>query len=574
MTDVLIKGGIVVDGSGAPGRSADVTIRDGRVAAIGAADAPAQQTIDATGRIVAPGFIDLHTHYDAQAFWDPTLSPSPLHGVTTVIGGNCGFSIAPLVPSASGYLMRMLARVEGMPLASLATGVPWNWTSFAGYLDALDGTLAVNAGFLVGHSAIRRAVMGDGAIGHAADAGQTAAMVGLLHESLAAGGMGFSSSWSVTHNDGEGEAVPSRHATRDELLALCSAVRDHEGTSLEFIPGVGKFDDAQIDIMTAMSAAARRTLNWNVLQINSYNPEIARNQLRASDHARDNGGHVVALTLPMVMNMRLNLLSGFIFDALPGWARVIGLPLAQRMTAFANADLRRELDEKANSPEAGLFRFFANWERLVVDQVALPENEAFKGRTVGDIATEQGKRPLDAMLDLALAEGLRTSFMPPMPGDDDESWKLRNELWHDDRTIIGASDAGAHLDMIDTFAYSTTLLGRAVREKKLLTIEDAVHQLTERPATLYGLRDRGRLEVGAAADIVVFDPATVGPGPVHTRNDLPGGAARLYAEAEGIGHVLVNGVEIVRGGEFTGARPGTVLRSGRDSRTTGIGFSG
>lgn len=573
MLDLVIRGGTVVDGSGRAGYRADVAIRDGRVAAIGAGDAPARQTLDATGRVVAPGFVDVHTHYDAQAFWDPTLSPSPLHGVTTVIGGNCGFSIAPLAPSGADYMMRMLARVEGMPLESLQHGVPWSWRSFAEYLAALDGTLAINAGFLVGHSALRRAVMGEAAVGHAADAAQMDAMVALLHESLAAGGMGFSSSWSVTHNDGVGDAVPSRHATRDELLALCRAVRDHEGTSLEFIPGVGRFDDAQVDLMTAMSAAARRSLNWNVLQINSYNPEIARNQLRASDHARDHGGHVVALTLPMVMNMRLNLLSGFIFDALPGWAKVLGLPLPQRMEAFADAALRRELDEKANSPAAGLFRFFANWERLVVDQVALPAHAGLRGRTVGDIAAAQGKRPFDAMLDLALAEGLRTSFMPPMPGEDDESWQLRNEIWHDERTLIGASDAGAHLDMIDTFAYATTLLGRAVRDKRLLSIEDAVHQLTARPAALYGLRDRGRLEVGAAADLVVFDPATVGPGPVHTRNDLPGGAARLYAEAEGIAHVLVNGVEIVRGGEFTGARPGTILRSGRDSRTTGIGFA-
>src|SRR5262245_53410175 len=212
MLDVCIRGGSIIDGTGAPARPGDVGVRDGRIVAIGDVDEPATRTIDAEGHVVAPGFVDVHTHYDAQAFFDTTLSPSPLHGVTTVIGGNCGFTIAPLAPEHGPYLMRMLARVEGMPLASLEQGVPWDWTSFGDYLDRIDGTLAPNAGFLVGHCAIRRLVMGEEATKGAATDEQVDQMERLLAESLAAGGLGFSSSWARTHNDAEGEMVPSRHA--------------------------------------------------------------------------------------------------------------------------------------------------------------------------------------------------------------------------------------------------------------------------------------------------------------------------------------------------------------------------
>ncbi|MBO0732254.1 MAG: amidohydrolase family protein, partial [Acidimicrobiaceae bacterium] len=232
MLDLKLQGGMVADGTGTPLRRADVGVAEGRVVALGEVDDEARRTVDATDLVVAPGFIDIHTHYDAQVFWDATLSPSPLHGVTTVMAGNCGFTIAPLSPEDGDYLMRMLARVEGMPLEALQAGVPWDWATTAEYLDRLDRTLTPNAGFMVGHSALRRAVMHDDAVGHEATPDQVAAMQRLLHDGLAAGGMGLSSTWSRTHNDHEGNPVPSRHATRDEVLALCSVVREHPGTTL------------------------------------------------------------------------------------------------------------------------------------------------------------------------------------------------------------------------------------------------------------------------------------------------------------------------------------------------------
>lgn len=569
--DLILRGGDVVDGTGAPRRKASVGIKDGRIAAIGDLDvADADEVLDVPDRIVAPGFVDIHTHYDAQVFWDPSLSPSSFHGVTTIVGGNCGFSVAPLTPDAGDYLMRMLARVEGMPLESLQKGVPWDWSSFSDYLDRLEGKLALNAGFLVGHSALRRVVMGDDAVENEASDEQIAEMVRLLHESLDGGGLGFSSSAAPTHNDGDGRPVPSRAASRKELLALAAAVRDHPGTTLEFLPTVGRFEDEHKDLMAAMSLAANRPLNWNVLGVSSMGREMTANQLSASDYARERGGTVIALTLPQTMTLRLNLVSGFIFDALPGWAEVIGLPLDERKRVFADPAKREELHRRANSEEAGVFKFFAAWENLRIDETFRPETAPYQGRTVGEIAEELGKTPFDTMLDIALADDLRTSFMPPSAGDDDESWRLRGEAWRDERTIIGATDAGAHLDMIDTFTGTTALLKSGVREKSLLGLEEAIHQLTDLPARLYGISERGRLEPGWYADIVVFDETTVGPGPVHTRGDLPAGAARLYADADGIERVFVNGVEVIRGREYTGAAPGTILRSGRDTETVSV----
>ena len=526
--------------------------------------------LDISGQIVAPGFIDIHTHYDAQVFWDPTLSPSSNHGVTTVVGGNCGFSIAPLSPDAGDYLTRMLARVEGMPLESLQQGVPWNWTSFAEYLESFEEDLAINAGFMVGHSALRRVVMGEKAVGHEADEQQIEAMVELLHESLRGGGLGFSSSVAPTHNDGDGQPVPSRHATREELIALAGALREHEGTSLEFLPGVGPFQPAEQEMMADLSCAAQRALNWNVLVVNSYQPDHPAHQLSAADFAAERGGRVIALTLPQVMSLRLNFVSGFIFDALPGFAEIIALPLPERIEKLADPAVRAVLAERAASPDAGAMGFFANWGIYRIDEAFTSATKPHEGRTVAEIAQEENKTTFDTMLDIAVADKLKTSFKPDMPGDDEQSWNMRAKVWQDERTVIGASDAGAHLDMIDTFAVSTMLLGPGVRERKLLSLEEAVHQLTDIPGRLYGFTDRGRIAEGWHADLVVFDENTIGAGPVHTREDLPGGAARLYAEAEGISRVIVAGVDILVDGEPTGATPGRVMRSGLDTAGTAL----
>ena len=567
MLDVLIKGGLVVDGTGQPGNQADVGIRDGRVVAIGKVDEAAARTIDATDLVVAPGFVDIHTHYDAQAFWDTTLSPSPLHGVTTVIGGNCGFTIAPLTAEDGDYLMRMLARVEGMPLESLERGVPWDWTSTAEYLSRLEGTLMPNAGFLVGHSAIRRVVMKDAATEREATAAELEQMKALLREGLGAGGLGFSSTWSTSHNDHHGRAVPSRWSSRDEVLALCGVVGEFEGTTLEFIPQVGELRDDAIDLMAAMSRAANRPLNWNFIQVYGQNKDFVDHQLTAGDYAADHGGRVVALTLPDSFRMRLNFKSGFVLDILNGWDTLMALPNDEKLAMLRSPEGRARMDELAQSTEDPI-RSIANWKAYVLVETFTDEYKRFMGRPIGEIAAELGKTPWDALADMVVADELRTSFTNVDRGQDDASWQRRVEVWRDPRALPGASDAGAHVDMIDSFAATTLMLGQAYRDRQLLPIEEAIHYLTDAPARLYGLDGRGRLAEGWAADVVVLDPATIGCGPVHLRFDLPGtDAGRLYAEAEGIEHVLVNGAEVVTGRTFTDARPGALLRSGQDTST-------
>lgn len=571
MLDVHIRDGLVVDGTGSAARRADVAIRDGRIVAIGAVDEPAERTIDADGLVVSPGFIDVHTHLDAQAFWDTTLSPSPLHGITTVFGGNCGFTIAPLTEDAddADYLMRMLARVEGMPLESLQQGVPWNWRTTGEFLDALDGTLMPNAGFLVGHSALRRAVLRADATEREATPAEVEAMATLLRDGLAAGGMGLSSTWSITHNDHNGTPVPSRHASREELLALCAVVSEFPGTTLEFIPGVAPFGDELFGVMAAMSKAANRPLNWNVLTVYSENRDVVDTQLAGSDYAAERGGRVVALTLPDSFRARLNFKSGFLLDILPGWDRLMALAPEEKLAMLRDPAGRAEMDRLAQT-QTGPQRSFANWASYTLAETDADEYERFKGRAIGDIARELGRTPWDTLADIVVADELRTVIANPVRGEERAAWERRVEVWRDHRTLVGASDAGAHLDMIDSFSFATTLIAKAYREHGLVPIEEAVHHLTTAPAELYGLVDRGTLREGACADVVVFDPDEIGPQPVTTRYDLPGGAGRVYGAANGIEHVLVNGVEVVTGPEFTDARPGTLLRSGRDTRTVTV----
>ncbi|HXW38115.1 MAG TPA: amidohydrolase family protein [Acidimicrobiales bacterium] len=568
MHDLVIRGGTVIDGTGAPSARADVAVDDGSVVAVGQIEESATREIDADGLLVTPGFVDLHTHYDAQLFWDPTASPSPLHGVTTVLGGNCGFSLAPAGPDNSAYLSRMMARVEGMPLPALETGLDWAWTSFGDWLDRLDGRLGVNAGFLVGHSALRRAVMGDRAVGEEATDAEVEAMVRLAHESMSAGALGISTSQAHTHNDGEGQPVPSRWAARTEVEAVVGAVRDHPGTTVELIlPGcINGFSEEEVELMGTLSLLADRPVNWNVLGVSAANPDGAARQLGASSAAAARGAAVLALTLPHTMSIRLSFLTGTVLDGLPGWRQILALPIPERLAALSDPEVRRRMNEGARSKEAGMIGALANWKILRIDETFAPANKGYEGRSVGDVATERGQDPFDALCDIVVADGLRTGLRPPIPETDDD-WALRAKTWLDPRAVVGGSDAGAHLDMMCGAVYSTALLGEAVRKRKLLSWEQAIRQLTDVPARLYGLRDRGRVAEGWRADLVIIDPDRVGFRPERTRDDLPGGAWRLYAEADGIERVLVNGSEVVTAGSFTGSLPGTLFRSGSDTET-------
>jgi N-acyl-D-aspartate/D-glutamate deacylase len=572
MLDLVIRGGIVVDGTGAPGVRADVGVRDGRIVVIGDVTEQAAKTIDADGRVVTPGFIDLHTHYDPQVMWDPAATPSSLHGVTSVFGGNCGFSIAPITPEAADYLIPMLARVEGMPVEALEAGLDLMWDGFGSWLDRLEGNLAVNAGFLVGHSALRRVVMGEAAVGEEATPAQLDAMVALLHESLKAGGLGFSSTGSPSHSDHAGDPVPSRFATAEEFIALAKATGEHAGTTLEFIPAASaKFTDGEMNLMADMSAAAGRPLNWNVMVVADGDEARAGREVKlsASDIAAAKGGRVVGLCLPEPMRMRLSFGAGFVLDLIPGFADVIHLPHAQRRVALADQAIREQLKEAvAPLPAQHTISRFAEF---TIADVGSAEFEGLVGRKIGSIAQERGQHPLDTLLDIVVADDLATGLEPPTVGTDDASWIERVRLLQEDpRVIAGGSDAGAHLDMMKTFACHTSFFAEAVRNRQLISFERAVQLFTEAPARLYGLKDRGRIAEGCFADLVILDPDTVGPGTVAPRSDLPGGGWRLYSEATGIDATIVNGVEIVRDGKVTGDTPGTTLRSGRDTESVSV----
>ena len=563
MFDVIIHGGDVIDGTGAPRRRADVGISGERISTIGDLDgAEAAQTIDASGRVVSPGFIDVHTHIDAQIFWDTTVSPSPLHGVTTVIAGNCGFSISPLSddPADGDYLMRMLSRVEGMPLQSLAEGVPWNWTSTAEYLDALESKLSINAGFNVGHSALRRVVMGLDATRREATDDEIKGMCYLLRAGLEAGAIGFTSSWSATHNDTEQNMVPSRYASRDELIDLCAVLAHFPGTSLEFIPGIGRFDDSIAQLMTDMSLAARAPLNWNVLAVTPQTLDACFEKLGTSDYAEARGAKVVGLTAPMSLDFRMSFASGFLLDAVPGWEEAMLLPKEDKLALLRDSERRADLGEIAAGKHN--MRHFTNWAKMTIFHTVAPENANAIGRNIGEIAAERGTTPWDALCDIAVADDLETSFGHPSVDEPDANWEARLQIWRDPRAVIGASDAGAHLDMFFSADYATKMIEEAVVKRNLLPLEEAINLLTAVPADLYFLRDRGRVTEGAYADLIVFDEQEIASNPMEMRSDLPAGASRLYAAADGIDHVLCNGVEIVRHGEFTDARPGTILRSG------------
>ncbi|MER8195621.1 D-aminoacylase [Streptomyces microflavus] len=575
MLDHLIRRATVVDGTGGPAHTADVGLRGGRIAVIAEPGTIAEEAVtseDADGLVLAPGFVDPHTHYDAQLFWDPYATPSMNHGVTTVAGGNCGFTLAPLHPDRpedADYTRRMMSRVEGMALAALEEGVDWTWSTFREYLDALEGRIAVNAGFMVGHCALRRHVMGADAVGGQPTPAQMDAMLALFHDAMDAGAWGLSTTQSSTHADGDGEPVASRHALPEELLALSRAVGEHEGTQLEAIVAgcLDQFSDQEIDLFVDMTAAAGRPLNWNVLTIDAAVPERVPRQLIPSERARRAGGRIVALTMPILTPMNMSLGTFCALNLIPGWGEILALPVPERIERLRDAATRTEMLRRADSKEAGVFRRLADFGRYVIGDTYSAANEGLGGRVVNDIAAERGQDPFHCLVEICAADDLRTVLWPMPTDNDPDSWALRQRTWEHEDVMLGGSDAGAHLDRMCGAPYTTRFLGDCLRGRKLVPLTAAVKMLTDDPARLFGLRERGRIEEGFHADLVLFDPERIDAGPATLVHDLPGDSPRLDSKAIGIVSVRVNGVETMRDDKVTGAVPGTVLRSGRDTRT-------
>jgi N-acyl-D-aspartate/D-glutamate deacylase len=571
--DHRIVGATIVDGTGAPAYRADVGIRDGHIVAIvapGSLSEDARETLDATGLVICPGFVDMHTHYDAQLFWDPFAAPSNIHGVTSVIGGNCSFSIAPVQPNDADYIRRMLAKVEGMPLSALEQGVPWSWSTFGEFLDALEGGIAVNAGFMVGHSALRRYVLGAEANFRAATETELNDMRRALGESLEAGALGLSMDCSSSHSDGNGDPVPAKGADHDEILALCEETGRWPGTTLEgiFDGASDGFDEHELDLLPAMSVRANRPLNWNLLVVDARDPDRINRHLAVSKRAREIGGRVIALTMPVIVPMNMSFGNYCALNLMPGWGPIMNSPIPERIEKLRDVATRRMMVARADSDEAGMFRRLAGFADYVIGDTFSDANKGLSGRKVRDIAAERGDaEPFDTLIDIVIADNLRTVLWPSAPDDDDAHWNLRRTLWEDPDVVLGGSDAGAHLDRMCGGSYTTRLLADSLRGRRLLSLERAVQALTDVPARHLGLRDRGQVREGWIADLVVFDPTTIDTAPPTIARDLPGGAPRMHAESVGIVRVLVGGVVTVRDGAPTGERPGTVLRSGRDTET-------
>jgi N-acyl-D-aspartate/D-glutamate deacylase len=572
MYDAVVTNGRVIDGTGAPGRVAGIGIRHGRVVAVGDLDESGRVVIDAGGLVVAPGFIDLHSHYDAQVFWDTTLTPSCLHGVTTVVGGNCGLTLAPVSAADQDFLTRLLARVEAIPVEALLAGVEYTWSSYPEFLDAIEAKpLGLNMGFMVGHSAVRRAVMGPAASERAASPEELRAMCAVLSQALSAGGFGFSTANVPTQVDGDGRPTPPNFATPEEFVELSRVCGEHGGTSIEFIPGsfLQGFSDEEMNLMADMSAAANRHLNWNTPLINRSNPDIYRRQLSASDLARQKGGRVVPLFMAQNGPTQQDFLRGYVYRSLPGWGWLFDLPVPERIAALRQPETRKRLRDALDAETTGLaVTMRSSWGQHIVNDVRDPELRHLEGRRISDIAAERNVSDFDAVIDVAVAANLEVGFVRYSFGNADEwTTKARTEVLKDPRVVLGASDAGAHMDMMVGADFPTRCLGELVREKSIFTLEEMIHQFTEIPARLYGLRDRGRIEPGTWADLVVFDPATVDAGPLRTVNDLPAGASRLMTESVGVHHVLVAGQALVEDNKVTGVRAGRLLRSGRDNDT-------
>jgi N-acyl-D-aspartate/D-glutamate deacylase len=560
MLDCRFDDVFILDGSGRPGAHGQVGVHGGRIVAVGDCDRPAHRVVDGAGLALAPGFVDVHVHYDAQVMWDPALSPSCLHGVTSVVGGNCGFTVAPMGPRHARYIAEMLARVEGMPIGSLLDGVAWDWSDFGDWLGRLEGNLGVNAGFFVGHSTVRRYVMGEAACERTATDDEITAMVEQISGALDAGALGLSTSVTESHHDGQGRPVPSRFADDRELVALAGTLAGRPGTVLELTPPLRQLlTDGDRHRLVNLVAAAARPLLWNALLIDAANPAYHESLLMLADSAARRGQRAVALTLPGPQRLRLSFQSAAFFEGVPGWQHLFTLSNDDRAARLADptsrAQLRAALADVPDGPLRGILCF----DEMVLGECRQP---ARNGRRLGDLAAETGCDPFDVCCEVAVSEGLGCGFWPHPVGDDPATWAVRADVWRQPDVLIGGGDAGAHLDAIDSFAYPTELLGRVSRDRGLVDLAQAVRWLTSVPAEVFRMPDRGRIRPGSWADLVLFDPATIAPGPLELRTDLPGNGRRLWSKACGIHSVWVNGMELVVDGKITSARSGRLIRAG------------
>lgn len=549
--DLVVKRGVILDGTGRPAFEGGVAIQNGRIAAVGQIDGAARRMIDAEGQVIAPGFIDAHTHYDAQLLWDPTANPSTAHGITTVLLGNCGYTLAPVRADDQDYLMGLFAAAEEIPKKALQLFAPFKWESFPDFLEFMSGRVGVNVLTQVGHSAVRRFVMGPAALERAATADEIAEMVGIVEAAMDAGAAGLSSS-QAPHQRGElGEHIPSFFADDAETRALAEAVRRKAGRLLSINPatkrdGLSEEDRALLVHLADVSGAV---VSWNDFGMGTPNGDSLIEFMEAE---LERGREIYAIARCQRAETRFTLKKlSAVFATAEAWVDLSRLDPADKLTALADPSWRARLGEFWDTA-----KFMVN---ASVEKGASPETVPLEGRLLVDIAAERGVTPSEVMFDVAIDDRLETYFRISGPVNVDESRLER--ILKSPATLVGISDGGAHLQTFAGGDYTSYFLAHWVREKSAFTLEEGVAALTSRVARFLGMADRGTLEVGKAADLVVFDPDTVEPLALQTLDDIPGGGTRMTKSARGIPWVLVNGRPVIDEGEPTEILSGSVLRS-------------
>lgn len=556
--DLLIRNGTVIDGTGAQGFRADVAVQNGKVAEVGVIRDGAKQVIDASDLVVSPGFVDPHTHYDAQIDWDPLVTCSSWHGVTSVVMGNCGVGIAPCRPEQREALAWDLVNVEGMSFNVLSKGVLWEWESFSEFMTAKRKGLGINLGFLMPLSPFRSYVMGEAAQERAATEEETRRIAALMRESMQAGALGFSTTVATQHVGYRGRPLACRLASQDELRAYAHVLRDLGYGSIEVnMGGAGSsfLPQGSSELIEFLLTESRRPVTWLSVQTRSDQPTAHRELLANMNTLIQRGGIPQASCQPT--EIQFNLRNPFIFGPYEVCHQLFNRSVEEQARVYGDPAFRLAFhDAYTRSPKA----FSGQWDRIEVCKVQHEAHQTWIGKTITALSKETGKNPLDTFFDLAIMDQLGTEFTLAMLNFDTP---LLKEVITDTRVLIGLSDGGAHVDMLCNTGYPTYLLGTWVRERQAMSLERAVQRLTSEPAQFFGLHDRGVIAQGKAADLVVFDPRTIAAGEKEMLYDLPGGEGRFVQQAEGVHWVIVNGAVLYADGGHSGALPGQVLQAGK-----------
>ncbi len=555
--DLIIRNGRIIDGSGMPSFHGDVAVQDGMIVEIGKCSGTAKRTIDAQGLAVSPGFIDNHTHYDAQVLWDPLCTSSCWHGVTSVVMGNCGLAIAPTKPKDGDTLLRMLSRIEAIPIDALRSGVDFRWETIGEYLQTVQQRLGVNVGNLIGHSAVRQYVLGDEASERDATADEIAAMQAIVRDGMRAGALGFTTNQNPNHINDEGRPVPSVAAPEDEILALCDVLGELGSGVIQTSGGGTKRIVSNYEMSKKAAQRSGRPVVWLTISHRWSEPNAWREYLQMAEQGFQEGFRAYPMCTPRRNTTRFTMKNAQIFDGLPTWRPIMLQSPEEKLAVFADSTQRANLHHEAVE-STDPTTFSRRWDLLYVTQPKLAHNQHLAGKSIAEIAEAQGKDVLDAFLDLAVEEQLETGFeINQINGDEAAVGQILSSPY----TVVGLSDAGAHVVFDAGYGYCTRLLGFWVREKGIMPLEEAVRKLTFHSASVFGLHNRGLLRPGMIADITIFDPDTVDAMDPESINDLPGGGPRLMQHSKGIHYTIVNGTVLVENNQHTGAYPGQLLRA-------------